>query len=270
MKNKTLFVTACGIAASLGILSAPAYSAFVPLETFNNLTPGPLSGQHGWTLSAASENTSTVVADPFDANNLVASMTAVGTGQDTIYLSLGGNAIPNTGIATIFFRLNTTPTIDPNFNVGITDNAAPTNANFAINQSQLRLGGAAANFNTLYTRDAAAFQTIGSYTSSIWANYWLVINNTNDTTLFYTSVGNDPATLLGSASGYSFRVASANSLGTLQVIPATGASPVFMDDIYIDNSGSNLATPVVPEPSVSGLLLCLAGLGLVSRRRKAC
>lgn len=222
-------------------------------------------------LSTDSVNTSTVVVDPTNASNKVASMTASNSGSGTtafgtIYLGLGTNAIANNTTSTLFFRFYTTASF-PNFNVGLTDVAAPTNGNFAINQSQFRVGGGAYLTDPgdqLHTINGS-FQLLDSYQQGVWHNVWVVVDNSTNTQSYYASTGSDDAVLLGTPS-YSFRTATNNSIQTLQLISdaiyASGedGGPVLIDDIYI-SSGVN--TTLIPEPSTYAMIFGLAMLGLV-------
>lgn len=251
------------LVAGTGLLlaAAPLHAAWVVLDNFDSYTAANLAGQGNWTLSTGSANTSTVVDQ---SGNKSAAMTATAANQ-TVYRSLGASAIANNSTTTVFFRFQST-LAQPNFNIGFTDVAAPANATFNINQSQFRVAGdAVANANQLYTRDATGFVDIGDFQITTWYNIWMVINNTTDRTTFFTSTGNADGTLLGDSTGYSFRVASANPITTLQVV-SSNTSAVFLDDFYIDNTGQNLVNPI-PEPAVSALA-GLAAVTLTRRRRR--
>lgn len=259
--NSSLGFPSLAAAAAMVLLCLPARAAWVALDTFDSYATGTLAGQGGWTLSTGSGNTSTVEDQ---SGNKVAAMTS-GTANQTLYRSLGGNAIANNTTTTLFFRFQST-LAQPNFNIGLLDIAAPANGTFNINQSQFRVAGdTAANANNLYTRDFTGFVDIGDFQITTWYNLWMVVNNTTDRTTFYTSTGTADGTLLGDPAGYTFRVASSNPISTLQVI-SSNPTAVFLDDFYVDNSGQNIVNPI-PEPAVSGLA-GLASLALIRRRRQ--
>lgn len=232
--------------------------AFVLLSDFDNLNTGTLAGQGGWTLSDLSTNTATVIADPTNSGNQVASVTQTGTNGQTVFVSLGSQAIANNTTSTLFFRFYTT-SATPNFNLGLTDVAAPANGGYALNQAQFRVGF---TDGQLDTRDGSNFQSLTTYSTSTWYNMWVVVDNAANTQTFYRSTGTDDATLIGTGA-YTFRTGTTNSIQTLQLISNNATDSVLIDDIYIA-SGAN--TTLIPEPS-SAALLSLAALGLLRRRK---
>lgn len=237
------------------------FGAFVLLSDFDGLNTGALDGQGGWTKSTGSNTTASVIVDPTNSNNQVASITDnTGSVGQTIFLSLGSEAIANNSTSTLFFRFYTTATT-PNFNLGLTDLANPSNANYAGYQAQLRIG-ATASASTLEARNNSAFQSLGSYSTGQWYNMWIVVDNTADTQTFYRSTGTANGSLIGTGA-YSFRTGTSNSIQTLQLISNDSQDAVLIDDIYI---ADGINTGLIPEPS-SFVLVSLAGLGLLRRRR---
>lgn len=236
-----------------------AQATWIKLDDFDSYNTGNLEGQGGW-VKASTSNTSTVIADPTDSNNQVASVTdSAGSVGHAIYRSLGAAEIPNNTTSTVFFRFYTTSTT-PNFSLGLTDVAAPSGApTYAINESQFVAGTTG---SAMQVRDNVGLKSLGTYTASTWQNIWVVIDNAANTQTFYRSTGTDDGTLIGTGA-YSFRATDTSSIKTLQLHSNSTTSSVLVDDIYIT---SGAVTTMIPEPATLGLI-GVVGIAMILRRR---
>lgn len=251
-------------AAALLALGVPAHASFSLFSDFDNgYTLGALNGQNGWVVQGGSAVPS-IVIDPADPLNHVASFASAGNISRPLPLS-----IDNSSTGTLFFRMNA-PGGGVNFNIGVTDLSSGSFADSFENfRSQLRLGNSATKATEIDVRLGGAFTTGTANTSvfvpNTWFNVWLVINNATDTTQFYVSTGDSNAPATPFAQG-SFRAGTNNPIATFYA-RTSGTAATLVDDIYYDATGSNLTNPVtIPEPATAGLVL-LGLAGLMGRRR---
>jgi hypothetical protein len=115
-----------------------------------------------------------------------------------------------------------------------------------------------------------------------WYSIWMVVDNAADTSEIHI-LGGEFVTQtqldLQGLTEFGFRNGQANNALTTLFIatgrntdtfPGENIGPVYIDDIYVDRTGRNLANPIpIPEPSPTGLALlaCTAALG--HRRRSS-
>ncbi len=95
-------------------------------------------------------------------------------------------------------------------------------------------------------------------------NFWVVIDNSANTSSLYYSAGGPGETPTLIQSGFVFRNTTSGDINTFYLGTNSG-SVGFLDNIYVDSTGANLTNPV-PEPSIA-LLGGLGVLGLIRRRR---
>lgn len=264
---------ACVVAAGT---PRTAEAAFVLFEDFQALTPGNLNGQGGWTANATNVNVATV------SGTLVAQV-----GQPAAvasnYRGLGGSSIANGTTGTVFFQWQRGAGNGPNYNIGLTDLAAPGNVagDFEIQLNMQATG-------VLNARSAGAFvglaftnggPTFVPLTDTMY-NFWLVVDNTADTYQVWVQSDGDANTLsqvqlvnpTGGSGTFGFRNGvAANSIQTFLfgAGATTNNALIAHDNIYVDTAGANLANPI-PEPA--GIAAVALGLGLagfaVARRRR--
>jgi hypothetical protein len=229
--------------------------AFSLVDNFTGLTPGNLNGQNNWVATGA-----TVVQDPDDAANLVFGY--LGTGSDRG--SFKTVTIPNGTTATLFFRLrvdsdnNNSATPVLNWTAGMSDVALTSgNGAYADFESAVNQNRDAGNpgYHEMRARDGGSYVQLETLQSNVWYSVWMVINNTTDTTRMYMQGGQLAVqTLLDDPTGktaFTFRNgAAANDLVRFFVrLSATHAGNFYLDDIYLDQAGENLANPLEPFPN---------------------
>ncbi len=228
-----------------------AQAAFVRLENFDRLALGNLHGQNGWVASAADGQ---VVVDPDDPCNRVLAVTGI---AGNVYRALGPLAITNNPAATLFFRMRRA-NATPNLSAGLSDVAAPIANSFGDFEAQLNCNTLMAT--NLNVRDATVFRTIGSFTNDEWYNVWMVVNNPADLVSVYLQGGTltEPTVLQATNGEYAFTFRNTtgdavnlntnpqpNALVTFNIKTTTGhVGPFYVDDIYLDLTGTNLALPL--------------------------
>jgi hypothetical protein len=276
-KANRLFL--CAAAATLGVAAgAPqASAAFVVVEDFQSRTLGPVNGQNGFTAGAGAQ----VVLDPANATNRLLQVSAADTSVAK------GISIADNTTATLYFQIKTSAPV--NASLGATDVAAPTE--FAAFESQVNVN-ASTPVQPIRIRDLGVFDALSdtggsasTITSAQPIGVFLVINNTTNTTEVYLQEAGDAAPVLqvnGAQDDFGFRNTTAADLVNFYIrtggaVPNTGEAPgtgpFFVDNIYLDATGANLAAPApligaaVPEPATFGLL-GVAGVALAARRRR--
>ena len=266
--------------AILGMLSLPlqtAFGAFVLVEDFNARTIAAIGGQNGWTTSGVSTgNTFNVIANPLSGGtgNLLEMKKSTATSSIYAYKNFA-SPIENTSTATtVFFRMYSLSTV-----MNIVAGAAETpSAAFTDLATIARLNSTTGldvyNGNTT---GGVAVTNGGYLTADItplsvkWYDIWMVINNSADSYQMYYSENGGAQTLAtaGSPSLTTFTMRQGGTQAINAFMVATsqmtgGATTSYIDDIYIDTTGSNLT--LVPEPSAA----LIGGLGMLTllRRRR--
>lgn len=118
----------------------------------------------------------------------------------------------------------------------------------------------------------------GNFLDNTWINVWMVVHNTTDTYQIYMDTGSGQflaETGLG-VMDFLFRNSGTpavpapqpNALTTALFTQGstTATGTWFIDDVYVDNAGRNLANPI-PEPAVP-MMFGIFGLVAVLRRRR--
>ncbi|MEN1678288.1 MAG: hypothetical protein AAGJ46_01750 [Planctomycetota bacterium] len=250
---------------------ATCSAAFTSISDFESLTPGALGSQGGWTSELSATSVYTVTADPDNPSNQVLRATGTSAAQGApndgnAYISLGSNSIADGTTGTVFFRMRTSDLSDLVF--GASDLAAPFT--WSSYEGYMVMGAVAGN-NAFRVRNGGAFSgNLLGYSGDEWYNVWLVLDHTADSTSLYVSQGADPAALLGSGG---FRTGNEPDTDLVSLNLRMGAAHNnnnargYLDDIYVDNSGVNLANPVIPEPSsvVMAFLVAVFGMGVPRR-----
>ena len=214
---------------------------FTIVDDFESIAVGDLGSQNGWSTSSATVD---VAIDPADPNNRVLSLAGLNQRANKAI------AVPNTATATMFFRMRRSG--QTNFSVGASDIAAPT-TDFAHYEAQLNLQdgtGTATPIDQLNARDAGTFRAIDTWADNTWYSVWMVIDNATDTFQVYMQGGALAAqTLLdaGAQTTFGFRNGpAANALvNFLARTAGNHTGTTYLDDVYIDPTGANLALPLV-------------------------
>ncbi len=277
------------LATSLALAAfAPAtsWATFTLIDNFSSYSVGSaINGQGDWTAEAGNNPTAAgVAADPLDSSNRVLAIGAGGFTSGRLGHRETINTDPavqmnNGTTATLFFRMAwDIKSVD--LSIGMTDVANPISDTIFNSFTQFRSQLAASftpGFDNLAVRDVNGVQKLTTDVSPLsWYNIWMVINNTTDTTQFYIQ-GSEFAsqTLLTSQgnSSFTFRngtttnnlvtlfIATGRNLANFPPNPQENIGPVYLDDIYVDQSGQNLVNPV-PEPG--SFLLAMMAAALVT------
>jgi hypothetical protein len=245
-----------------------AHGAWNSISNLESANVGPLGSQEVWTTVDSERAEYSVAVDPDNPGNKT--ILAVGDSdpdteatQARAYLGLGASTIPVGSTGTVFFRMRAGDGAD--FVFGASDSATPVT--FSDFEGYMVMAG-----NQFRVRNAGANDVVGSYMGDEWYNVWLVLDNNANQSSLYVSQGTDPAGLLGSGA---FRTGNGDPSGDLVSLnlimgrPHTANSATgYLDDVFVDNSGSNLSLPatLIPEPSTG--LLAFGGLLVTKRRRR--
>jgi hypothetical protein len=250
---------------------------FTLLDNFQGATLGNVNGQNGWTAGGTAGN---VVTDPGDPTNRLLEITSTSA---NVYKPLT-TPLANPATGTIYYQIKRAGLV--NFSTGASDVAAPTG--FGDYESQLNVNSLTLDPQPFRMRDAAAFDaTQEAFATGTAYHVWHVIDNTTDTTKLYiqsASAGAPVLQLNGTQSDFLFRNSGTAIQNTdlLNFLVKTGGAgttdtahigPLFIDNIYYDATGANLAAPatlisgVVPEPGTFALA-GVGAVGLLARRRR--
>lgn len=204
---------------------------FVAVDTFDGLSIGDLNNRNGWSTSSADVD---ITNDPIDSTNLVLKI-ASNDARASKPLAVG---IDDGTTGTLFFRMRRNGNV--NSNAGLSDVANP--ANFWDFENQVNVQ----NSSTLNVRDGGAFDPVDSFLEDAWHCIWFVTNNATDTYEVYMKGGiHSTITRLdsGSQTAFTYRNGTSTGLSTFFVRHIGSTSSFYLDDIYVDTSGMNLATP---------------------------
>jgi len=217
------------------LAAAPA-GTFQLVDNFDTLALGALHGQNGWQATTGIN----VIGDPSNAPNQVAEITASGA---QAYKALP-TAISNVNTGTLHFRLRRYGHID-GF-TGLSDLAAPNDWVSYETQFGAQSAHAADEF---VVRDSGQFDVLGNYfADQTWYCLWLVANNPNDSYQVYAQGGAFATPTPLDAAGqttFGFRNGGGDALLTFLARMDTSKSQgsFYLDDIYVDPTGQNLASP---------------------------
>jgi hypothetical protein len=265
---KALLIAACFAPVS-------CFGAWALFDDFDTYATGVLNGSGGWVADADW----TIVSAPAGGMGLVASgLNSAASRRAYKPLSL---SIANTNTATsLFFRMRRAGGI--NLSIGLSDESVPPV--FTGFETQLNAQHTGSP-NTIKVRDGAVVDDLGpnSFVDAAWYNVWMVVNNSTDTYQLWIEQGDtapafasnhilDPAG--GSPGDFDFGFRNGAASSPLQAFFMVMGSDsltgrFYVDDIYVDTSGQNLATPVVPEPASSFFILGGAAIAGFRRRRAA-
>ena len=240
-----------------------SHAAFALIDNFDSYTQGTgLNGQGDWTTPSSFE----VGADPTSgSNNVLQANTIFGPSQ------YGSNDAAAFSIAdgttgTIFFRFRMPVASGVNTSVGggLTSNPST----FGDFRPQYRIDG------TLDPRDGGSFLTGPSLEADVWYDAWLVVDNNLNQSEFYIQGGDFTSQTqvdVGGQTDFAFRSTQGTD-GDIQafyiVKSDTSIGDFFLDDLYLDTLGVNLANPV-PEPTTSVLLFAGCAVLFIRRSKRS-
>lgn len=228
---------------------------FVLFDRFDQLTNGPINGRNGWITANPAF---AVGPDPTEPANAV--LVAPAMSESPLHKPLGALTFSNQASGTLFFRMRRADAA-LNISAGLSDLGTPTAA-FADYEAQLNCNTTGAN--NLSARDAGAFDAIDSFTNDAWYSVWMVVDNARDLVSVFMQGGTltNQTLLTGNSDGetaFTFRNSAGDAFNTnsgpvandlvsfLVRIGGSHTGPFYLDDLYLDNSGPNLANPLGPD-----------------------
>ena len=153
---------------------------------------------------------------------------------------------------TLFYRFRTpvaaTGTTD--HVIGLTDNPAIINFNFKSGLRNRVIGGV----NDMDLRDGGTYEQVAQFADNTWYSFWMVSTNTNPGTFTcYLQSDTDPnfatqTLLVSGGDPFDFRINGNTDIINVYFRNANNPGGVagnslFIDDIYINSSASDLTTP---------------------------
>jgi hypothetical protein len=269
--KKTLMV--CVVIGSVAISQAQTFVDGFQADSAGLVSGGATSG--AWTVemgvtAPANIDTATIQTDGSGNNFLSIGGVTAGSG---VYRALP-TPIAGSSFGTLFFQVFAN---NPNLNVsiGLSDQAAPTDANnFASFEPQFRMNynAGAPRFDVRNGGTWVNLTVPTAITVGQWYNVWIVANTTADTWDCYINTGTANATAGDlKMSGIAFRDATDHNtaLTTLLVYSgaiAGGTLAASVDNFY-ESSGIDWVYPI-PEPGTLAMLALGLGSLLVLRKRK--
>ncbi len=222
-----------------------------------------MEGANNWTGAGG------IVTDPANPSNNVYGITAGETTPIGATLGLGSGIADGT-TGTLFFRIRSTADASGDFDwVFGSSIDSPTDWGDYIGYGGMNSDESRTSpGEPMFVRDDG-FKSVGAASADTWYNVWLVLDNDGkETTMYYNTGLGTPATDSSTlfASG-AFRNVNTDAITTLWVRNNEPGTTGYIDDIYLDTTGSNLANPI-PEPSSYALIAGMLGLCWIMLRRR--
>lgn len=258
MMNRSRIFQSLSAVAIVAIATAAAQAAFIGIDDFEDYTAADsISDKDDW------NNNGTVATDPAGGSNLVL---AFDPSNGTGYYNGSDIAIADGSTATLFFRARMTAGGQA-FGFGMSDTTSPNPwDSFEAQLTWDKTG------NPISVRNGGKDgpHPAAAATADAWYNIWMVIDNDNDTYDVHFQSNDDATysskTKVGDDAGFRNDPAE-NDLESFFMRTNDGTGSVlYIDDIYLDTAGENLANPI-PEPGTLALL-GIGGLGVLLRRRQ--
>ncbi len=265
----------------LGILATGTVHAdFLVVENFENGTVGSSVSTLGWSGTTNGLPYATVAEYPVAGENQVLQLTGT-TQNNGVYLNLSASQLIASGATgTLFFRVLFSSDENYNVNIGFGNTDDPYNSvqgNFRFRAADAETWTVSHGTNPAVNATSPATRDV-----DVWYSVWVVVNpegGANKWEAYVQAEGGSQTQVVTGASNALFTFKDGNGVdaatdrlviyfGTTSGVALGGASPVFLDDIYIDPAGKNLASPI-PEASTWLWMVC-GGLaaGWIARRRE--
>ena len=169
MRTRPLAVTGMMAISIFTVLATLAitgttHAAFLPIDTFDNLTPGPIDGQSGW---RAYSESSAVVTDPAGGANQVLQVFTESTHLYRDFLLADG------ATRMLFLRFRYEDQLSVSF--GLAETTVPDQ--FGDFDVELNLTSAG---DDLRINDGGSYLDIAALKPATWYNTWLLIDNADN------------------------------------------------------------------------------------------
>ncbi|MCG8449444.1 MAG: sulfatase-like hydrolase/transferase [Pirellulales bacterium] len=222
--------------------SEPPQTGFLLLEDFEGngmVLNSTFNGQNGWV--ADDSNTALVATDPMGGSNQVGSFLGNGSRED-VYKLLPFGGIQEGDVGTLFFQVYLDGAIDSG--IGLSDQTSPDN--FSSYEAQVQADDSGGGDIKVRTGGSSA-DTGFNYAQSVWANVWVVADNSTDTVDVYWETPTGETGIINVASDSNFRNGTLNALTSFLTISANAnaiGENYYLDNIYVDLSAENLVNPL--------------------------
>ena len=221
---------------------------FALQEDFDSLAQGGLDGQNEWMAFEGAQ----VVADPADASNqVVAASTAGGLAAGNLVLPI--TAMPDGGVSTMFLRFRSDEPLDSlDWSMGPTDNEVDLGSSWGDMRAILNNNNSAGTppGAQLSARDGGGYDRLVDMEPETWYKTWLILDNATDTYEIYLQGGaySQITKISGADDGqesFEYRNGATDQDLIRLMVRLNGdrLGTVYLDDIYVDPSGMNLADP---------------------------
>lgn len=251
----------CAISATAQLVCvSPTSGQFMLFDDFEDESLGLIDGQDGW-HSAGGPNS--VVVDPFDPSNRVLE---VPSSSSTLRKSLlvVGLPVPDGEARMLFLRLGVAE--KQTFSMGVSHLTSPRE--YSDFGPEIGMANSTQNLDLrVWDDDGGNYVNVTQFTPTTWYNIWVHVDAASDTYRLWTNhiPGADasPDDLLHTETGddlFAFRAGRVGDLVSFYIKTSGGSSgtnfgPIYIDDIYVEQSGvTNLANPVsgVCEADLNG------------------
>jgi len=267
MQQRFFFLCSAMTAVMLLFAVQTASAQWSLIDDFEAYTLGSdIDGQGGWTANGGNAGNVEVAMDPAGGTNQTLQFAPDSDSSEVFH----GINIPNANSAsTVFFRARRDGV--SNMSWGTSDASTPG----AFGDFETQLNIQHGNPSELNVRDGGSFDAVDTMAADVWHDFWMVIDNADDTYEAYMDDGSGITQLdAGTQTTFDFRNgAAANDLVNLFMLPSGNHDANFyFDDIFLDTSGQNLTNPTVaiPEPATiamwSLLGLAVGAFALIRRR----
>ncbi len=244
---------ACFVILALGPAASTARAEYVVVEDFDALELGDIDGQNGWFVGGLNADVATL---PGEGANQTLRLT---TDSGVLHKSA---TILNGDVRMLFLRFRFEG--QHNYSFGMSHLTAPDE--FGDFGPELRKSAA---LDTFKIHDGHTYADLTTLTPATWYNFWARVDNDSGNTQVWLHTrpgeGATPADQLDAEGQtvFDFRTDTNSNLVKFYIKAADGGSgsdPLWIDDIYLEDSDTlNLSNPV-PEPHS---LACLASAALV-------